>query len=576
MRNSRRMVIEKSRVLVSLITNQLLLLPITLLFVSCIEDPPSLNRDPDELESDLFNQTNDSPEDQGYSTDLSPDQEVDQATTEEIAGEMLAGEMFAGEMLAGEMLAGEMFAGEMLAGEMLAGEMLAGEMLAGEMLAGEIAGTQTWPPLNLPEPIPSQEVCDGIDNDLDALVDETVSNPCGGCSPWDPELGCIGWNAQLIETQLFDDDQLPVAGSLPSDRLIALSSAVQSFETFDIDGAQCRRYRSPQAWFVADSMGTIDLDTPLVSLTLTPDPQRLGRYRTLGEDGMFIVHEPTQQIDLSWTGEEQDRPSALTINAGQFSLQSPAYVELASADELERVLDVVQRPVEHPPEEIVLRWVPQPDGDQAGLPMTFYIGGSVSLFQRGAYRSIRHYQLVGTLFDDGRMDLPFPEEFRSPGSSTWVYLERVRRAQDVSGINPVSAQAGHRIEARGRSGEIGDSPQSFATLLTPSPEDPEPDITSNGLALTWSILDPAKPLNQLTISLILYDQFMSEQLTCILDNPMSEQLFIPAERLTFWPRSQNSVRQVTLRGDLERLELPFPDRGSLRKSESLILRLSDL
>lgn len=444
-----------------------------------------------------------------------------------------------------------------------------------------------WPALDLPLPEPEEERCDGLDNDLDALIDEGLTNPCGGCEPFDEERGCVGWYAGLVQTQQRSEgggleEGALEEGTLNPDRLLTISAAVLSYETFELEGARCEWVRSPQVWDEARSIGAVTLDTPSLGITLTPDAGQPGRYRVIGEEEPFVLHRATDEIAMSWGGRQSESPEGLTIEPGALSLTSPALVELATPLELDALAEALRRPEDEsaPDEAVALRWIPEPlerEGELiAGPTLRLYIGGSQSLFQRGAYRGIRHYLLSGELFDDGRLDLGVPSDLRAPGSSIWVYLERASSASDVASVHPVRMRVGHRAEIR--SGARGGEPETppAIELLTPSPIEPEPEITEEGLSVSWRLTPDLPPPTRVVVSLIRYGSGYAEQLGCVITDPTQTSLTLPSERLSFWPRDPQSVRQLTVRADTKQLELGYPDRGRLTRSDSVILRLSDL
>jgi hypothetical protein len=448
------------------------------------------------------------------------------------------------------------------------------------------AEVDDWPELDLPLPEVEEERCDGIDNDLDALTDEGVSNPCGGCGPLDEEVGCVAWRVNLVQTQSFADsssiepEREINAGELDPQRLVTLSASVSFYEEFTVEGARCERYSASQSWEGARSFGDASLDTPRASLTLRPNPTQPGRYRALGEDDPFNIHRPQDEVNFAWDGWSNPavNPPQPIIEPGELSLRSPELVRLATDDELVRVIEALQRPEDElaTPEQVSLRWVAEPQGQEAGAPLTFYVGGSQSLLRSGAYQEIRHYLLSAQLFDDGRLDFELPSEFRAPGSAIWVYLERAHQVGAVQGEHPIFMRVGHRAERR--SSAAGGAPSSPVALelLNPLADQPEPDVTADGLTVRWRLTDPGAPPERVVVSLILYDTLWTEQVACLVDDPSLGAITLPASRLGFWPTGPQSVRQLTLRADTKSLGFSYPDRGLLRRSDSLILRLSDL
>ena len=534
----------------------------------CIEEPPSLNRDPTEQE-DLdqivevsgAETPNDIDERIGFVPELDRDVQLDDMQSEEDQGGTEA----------------SLDQGVV---------MEDGNEEIEEGTDEGVEDIEDWPALDLPLPEIEEERCDGIDNDLDALTDEGVSNPCGGCTPLNEDVGCVSWRVNLTQAQISSDqsslDPRPEvqAGELDPQRLVTLSGSISTYESFVIEDARCERYRAPQSWEGAQSFGDTTLDTPRASLTLVPNPAQPGRYRALGENDTFTLHLPRDQIDIRWEGWSNPS-SALpqpVIEPGSLSLRSPELVRLASDDELRNVIEAVQRPEDALalPEPISIRWVAEPQDQVAGPPLSLYIGGSQSLSRNGPYQEIRHYLMAAQLFDDGRLDFDLPSAFRAPGSSIWVYLERVHQAHAIQGQNPIVLKAGHRTERR--TGSSGGSPSLPVALelLSPPINEPEPDVISEGLNVRWRLTNPDKPPERVVVSLILYDTIWTEQIACLVDDPNVGAITLPPSRLEFWPEGPQSVRQLTVRTDTKSLALSYPDRGLLRRSDSVILRLSEL
>lgn len=53
------------------------------------------------------------------------------------------------------------------------------------------ASDATTPPTMMPSCSPANEICDGRDNDCDGMIDEGVTNACGGCTQLVAEPGTL-------------------------------------------------------------------------------------------------------------------------------------------------------------------------------------------------------------------------------------------------------------------------------------------------------------------------------------------------------------------------------------------------
>ena len=421
------------------------------------------------------------------------------------------------------------------------------------------------PPIEVTPPEAEDERCDGRDNDLDGRVDEEVSNACGGCTPLEGQ-SCVSWTAQMVQGM----DAL-----LDPTRIIGLAASVRDTERFELGDVECLRVISPQGPISA--LGRASLTSPLADLTLIEDESRPGRYRPILMEPPFTLHRPGDRVELSWTGEDSLTPDdPMSIPEGRLSLTSPARLNTSNQSSLQPILDLFTRNPNIDSDFPRLRWsaIPQdleiPEGQEDVL--TLYVGGSKSLFQQGDYRGIQHYQMNASLVDDGLFILPLTEADGLEGSSTWVFLERSRRAWLNFGLHSVTAKIGHRVELRQSGVSMGgDSPPPFE-LTSPDPLDPRVD-PQEGLELSWTTPESGFE-GALTVSLILSGVARTEQLICSVSEPELGGLLIPPEHLNFWPTTMGSLRQVSLKADLKSIELSAPDRGQYRSSVSLILRLS--
>lgn len=393
------------------------------------------------------------------------------------------------------------------------------------------------------------EVCNGLDDDRDGAIDEDVSNVCGGCDLI-PAEGCQAWQINLIQN---------AEGRLNPDRVVGLQGAALGFSEREIPNARCTVFR--QAGANPDAhLGQVNIDTPLANLNLGPvfdDRRGSHRYLQTPELGPVPVHAEGDLVQVRAGGG---------LAVGMFTLDGTAPAALESVEGLQVVADLARARVDDQP--IALRW-PQADAE-GRADIRFFVGGSVPLFTNVVYRGIRHYQLDGLLRDDGALDLP--AGFFGGGvaeSAIWARVDRSRTLRLPIGPHSVEMVIGQRqqIQEGGRLEAEGTPPYQ---IVDPSPN--ERIITpGEPMRVAWDRLPPGE--GPLTVVLTTSNGVEAQQVACEVIDPEAGAIELPGDFTDFWPADENALRQLTLRWDLSITPLPAPDRGQLRQSMSVILRL---
>ena len=419
------------------------------------------------------------------------------------------------------------------------------------------------PPLP-PPPAGEPERCDFIDNDLDGVSDEGVSNPCGGCLPLG-ERGCEAWGLNLLR---------PLEGLIDPARVMSLGAQVFAAERGVVEGGECERLTVSLE--SRSSLGAVTLRAPTAELSLLPTPQPDGQilYRPAQAQEPLRLFEPLERIFIDLEGRPGFR---FDIPLGVHAPRAP---QLLGEGGLEAIKDQLRGGGES---GAPLRWVPSGEDAVEGERLRLYGGGSVPIFNRAnRYRALRHYLLNGELEDDGEFQLHEGVSRGVPESAIWVYLSREQLSRWVPGADSLSALTGERVELR-ESGRLSDAPDPTIPFefLSPTPDARAVD-PSRPLELRWTP-PPAPPPGapeeegSFSATLLLYDYAagQGQQLRCVLE-PGTTKLTIPVDWLAAWPRGEDTLRQITLTWLRRLRRLPAPDRGRYQEYTSLILRLEEL
>ncbi|MCA9544394.1 MAG: hypothetical protein KC613_08385 [Myxococcales bacterium] len=396
------------------------------------------------------------------------------------------------------------------------------------------------------------EICDGQDQDQDGLIDEGVSNACGGCGGLPPE-GCQAWRVSLVQN---------AQSTLVPDGVVGLTGAALGFSEQMIPGALCEILRIP-ASPVDAHLGQVNVDSPQANLNLGPVyDDRLGAHRYLNtpELGATTVHDAGDAVQVRAGG-------GLLVGPFDFTLTAPDRLAQVTEDDLAPIADLAQGNRDAP---YTLTWAP---GGDPRLPVGLFIGGSRPIFRTSVYRGTDSYQIDGRLRDDGEFVLA-PELFGGglPESAIRVDLVRQAELRLPLGSHSVSAQIGQRLRL-GRSGPLERDAERPFQITNPSPNVRE-IAPGEPLLVEWSALPPGA--GPLTVTLILQDNAIPErrQISCVVDDPSLNALTLPAEfTAEFWPAGDTDVRILALRWDVFRAELPAPDRGTLVRSQTIQMDL---
>ncbi len=478
------------------------------------------------------------------------DARADDAATTEAGGDASpATDAREPDALPSDALPSDALPADALPSDALPADALPSDALPADALPSDgFGGDAAAPP---PPCVPADEVCDGVDDDCDGEIDEGVANACGGCGPVPPS-GCQAWRVDLVQD---------TEGTLDAHRVVALLAGVGVEVERLIDGATCTYLRLPDQPMQAH-LGVVQITSRLGRLFLLPEyDARLGGHRYVAQEvlGRVAVHGAGDRVEIEAGGGGV---------VGRFadSIVAPAPLAGIAGVDLAGLLDAARGAAE----AAAVRW--RPAGLALAGTVRLFVGGSRPLFNDGTYRGIEHYQLEGVLEDDGALDLP-PGFFGAgvPDSSVWVWMGRERTRRVIQGPHSVSLRAGDRVELRGNGALEGDEPPPF-DLLAPDPADPR-IAPGEPLIVRWGPLPDGK--GPLLVALTLADGEAGEtrQLSCIVDDPTTGELTLPADITAAWPVGARDLRQLNVRWTLDDEPLPAPDRGHYERAVTLLLQL---
>ncbi|MEE2755029.1 MAG: hypothetical protein VYA30_00155 [Myxococcota bacterium] len=402
--------------------------------------------------------------------------------------------------------------------------------------------------------VSAENLCDGLDDDADGLIDEGTTNACGGCGGLPPG-GCQLWSVNL--TQATDN---PVNTS----RLIGLAARIIGVSSVDIPNANCRVTRLTLTETADENLGLVSMTNDGRTVTLRPnfDPnsERVF-YSPDDESAVTIQFQADSEIHVSTTGGPQ-------IPAFENEVTMPHPIQLESEDNLDSVAHFMTNMNTEPP---TIRW--QPDGASDGR-LRLYIGGSKVIFRRVAfYQAIEHLVLDATVIDDGELTLP--QTFSGQGiegSSMWVYLLRQMSRRLTFGPHAVLLTAGQRTETRIAGGtDLREQPPF--QIVSPNPNTRAVD-TTQPLSIRWTQLPLGTGPLQMSLSYRDTDIGQQTLVECDVIDPTLNELILPEDMAADIPTQPGQFRQITLRWTTSEQSLPGPEQGQLSKAISVFLNFT--
>jgi len=403
------------------------------------------------------------------------------------------------------------------------------------------------------ERVPTPEdQCDGEDGDADGLIDEGVSNACGGCGGIPPG-GCQAWQVNLIQNGEND---------LNINRLLGLSAGILGVSFSDIPNGICRTLRLQNRFGPDDHMGSVEIEHEGETVVLDPrfDPEtaRVG-YEPQGDMAPWAQFSVGSPVRIRADGGR-------AIGAFDTALTMPSRMDLIPADGLLQFANTIRGDDAEAP--ATLMWTPTDDSD---ANLRLYIGGSRIVFRRVRfYQAIEHYVLDGLLMDDGQFQLP--AAFQGAGvaqSSIWVYLLRQAQERLIFGPHTVSLSLGQRVESRVPGGQAPADIPPFQ-IVNPSPNTREftPGIP---LDVRWSTLPEGVGPLTMTLSHRNDDTGIHTLVDCEIVDPLLGQATLPEEITSEVSDGPGQFRQLTLKWQLSSTDLQRPDRGRFSRATSVIL-----
>lgn len=442
-------------------------------------------------------------------------------------------------------------------GDLPDGDLADAETPDGGLEDGELPDAAP-PDADLPdfEP-PPPEVCNGLDEDRDGLIDEGLSNICGGCEDI-PEGGCQAWRVALIQGQ---------DGEADLRRIVGFQGAFDLVDVIEVENATCERVRSV-APSPTDHIGDVTVDSPRLTVTHGPtyDPaQGIVVYSDVDDPPLDAgrAFNPGDVIDVSGTGSE-------LVDPFSDSLIGPDTLTGVEPDTLSDVIQLARGNIDGPVE---LTWAPARRADLDGVVQLF-IGGSFPLFNRGSvYRAIHSFTLDAALADDGAFSI-LPSHLPALElAAVRVRLSRSDARRVLLGPHALELLARQQVE-RVQSGDVSGGLDAPFHLTAPDPDvrqiEPGAPFT-----VSWSALPDGD--GPLSVGLVLLDpaEGTSTQINCVVEDPGLGEMIMPGELTEAWPTGPGARRLLDVRWNERVFDLPLPDQGGGRFSLSLILDLEE-